>query len=80
MLDTGAQPTIISRSALHDIDRDLHEAGKKLPPLELPTVRLFGKDGQEEGKELCITAQVPLTFQLKSKSVTVPVFIQPNSE
>ena len=80
MLDTGAQSTIISRSVLHDIDRHLREVGKKLPPLELPTVRLFGKDGQEGGKELCITAQVPLTFQLKSRSVTVPVFVQPNSE
>ena len=52
MLDTGAQSTIISRSTLHDIDRHLCEAGKRLPTLELPTVCLFGKDGQGGGKEL----------------------------
>ena len=80
MLDTGAQSTIISRSALHDIDRRLRKVGKKMPPLELPSVQLFGKDGEEGSKELCITAQVPLTLQLKSRSVTVPVFVQPHSE
>ena len=38
MLDTGAQSTIISCPALHDIDCHLGRVGRKLPPLELPTV------------------------------------------
>ena len=59
LLDTGAQSTIISRSALHSIYRHLQELGKKLPPLELPTVRLFGKDGEKGSKELHVTAQLP---------------------
>lgn len=80
MLDTGAQSTIISRSALHDIANHLHQVGKDPPMLELPTARLFGKDGQKGGNELCITAQVSLSIQLKSRTVTVPVFVQPDSE
>lgn len=70
------QSTIISHSTVKEIRDKLVEAGKKLPPLELPTVRLFGKDGKKGGKELYIRAQLLLTFQLKSKTVTVPVFVQ----
>ena len=62
MLDTGAQSTIISHSALHHIDCRLREVGKKLPSSELSTVRLFGKDGEKGSKELCVTAQVFLMF------------------
>ena len=80
MLDTGAQSTIISRSALHDIANHLRQAGKDPLVLELPTVRLFGKDGQKGGSELCITAQVTLSIELKSRIVKVPVFVQPDSE
>ena len=80
MLDTGAQSTIISLSTLHAVNKSLLQQGKKLPPLELPTVRLYGKDGPKGGKELTITAQISLTFVNGNKSVSVPVFIQPDSE
>jgi len=79
MVDTGAQSTIISRSTLHDVNRRLKQQGQELPPLELPTVRLYGKDGNKGGKELVITAQVPLTLSLGDKAVSVPVFVQPDS-
>ena len=46
----------------------------------MPTARLYGKDGKKGGKALYITAQVQFTLRLKSKSVTVPVFVQPDSE
>ena len=58
---------------------NLKQIGQELPKLELPTVRLYGKDGQKGGHELCITAQVSLPFQLRDKLVTVPVFVQPAS-
>ena len=80
MVDTGAQSTIISRTTLHDVIRHLKKSGRKVPPLELPTVRLFGKDGQKGGKQLRVTAQLSLDFTLESKSVTVPVFVQPDSD
>ena len=38
------------------------------------------KDGHKGGKELVITAQVPLNFTLGNKSLSVPVFVQPASE
>ena len=79
MVDTGAQSTIISRSTLHEVVNHMRETGQQVPPLELPTVRLYGKDGHDGGRELCITAQVSLMFKLKSRTVTVPVFVQPNS-
>ena len=55
LLDTGAQPTIISRSTLHAV--------VKPPELELPTARLYGKDNEKGGKPLYTTAQVPLRCQ-----------------
>ena len=48
--------------------------------MEIPTARLYGKDGKKGGKALYITAQVQLTLTLKSKSVAVTVFVQPDSE
>ena len=80
MVDTGAQSTIISRSTLLLIHRHLRQQGRALPELELPTVRLYGKDGEKGSKQLVITAQVPLVFTLDDRSVSVPVFIQPDSE
>ncbi len=76
-VDTGAQSTILSRSAFHEVARHIRKTGQDVPTLELPTVKLYGKDGQKGGKELCITAQVSLCI---TQSVTVPVFIQPDSE
>ena len=80
LLDTGAQSTIISRSTLHSIVKHLQECDQPVPRLELPTARLYGKDGEKGGKALYITAQVPLVVSLGSNSVTVPVFVQPDSE
>ena len=80
MVDTGAQSTIISRSTLHAVSRHLRQQGREAPQLEIPTVHLYGKDGEKGGKELQITAQLPLVFSVDSKSVTVPVFVQPDSE
>ena len=75
MVDTGAQSTILSRSAFHDVVRHLQKTGQKVPSLELPTVKLYGKDGQKSGKQLCITAQTSLVITLRSRSVTVPSLI-----
>ena len=78
MIDTGAQSTIISRATLHDVCRHLKQ--QQLPPLEKLTVRLYGKDGPKKGRELVVTAQVSLLFSLGSKSVSIPVFAQQDSE
>ena len=80
VVDTGAQSTIIARSTLHKVGRHILKNGGKLPTLEKPTVRLYGKDGRKGGRELTITAQLPLSFSVDGKSVHVPVFVQPDSE
>lgn len=64
LVDTGAQSTIISRSTLHAVNQHLKQKRRELPQLELPTVRLYGKDGEKGVKELPITAQVPLVLNL----------------
>ena len=79
VVDTGAQSTIISQPTLHAIGRHLLENGGKLPTLEKPTVRLYGKDGQKGGRELTVTAQLQL-FSVDGKSANVLVFVQPDSE
>ena len=78
--DSGSQATIISRAFLHQISEHLHCEGRTLPKLEMPTVQLYGKGGKEGGKELIISAQSYLTFAADDRMVTVPVFIQPDSE
>ena len=67
-------------SLLQEIARSCKEAGQPLPQLELPTARLFGKDGSGGGRELVITAQLTTTIAADGESVSVPVFIQPNSK
>ena len=79
MVDTGAQSTIISRETLHVVNQHLKQEERTLPPLELPTVQLYGKDGRKGGQELLIIAQVPLVLSHGTKHVSVPVFVQPNS-
>ena len=78
-VNTGAQSTIVSHSTLHKVMNNLKHIGQEPPKLELHTVCLYGKEGQKGGHELCITAQVSLLFQLRDKSVIVPVFVQPAS-
>lgn len=53
--------------------------GQPLPVLEIPTVRLIGKDGVECGQQLHITAQLGVTLSLDGECVHAPVFVQPNS-
>lgn len=80
IVDTASNSTIISRcSLLHDIKRHLDAVGKSMPKLELPCVPLYGKDGTK-GKPLDITAQVCLSYSCDGRKVTVPTFIQPESE
>ena len=79
MVDTGSQATIISRSLLHEINSWLKSQGKSLPKLKLPSMPLYGKGGPNE-RELDITAQVELTLAADGRKITVPVFIQPDSE
>ena len=79
IVDTASNSTIISRSMLHDIKRHLDSEGKSLPKLELPCVPLYGKEGTK-GKPLDITAQVLLSYSCDGHKVTVPTFIQPESE
>ena len=80
VVDTGSQSTIISRETLHAIGRSLRRAGRPLPQLCKPTVKLFGKDGQEDGRELVVTAQLEVTICADGQSACVPVLVQPNSE
>ena len=75
-VDTGAQSTIISRSTLHEIGRHLSQTGRPLPTLSKPTVRLYGKDGPGAGRQLTITAQLPLTFTVDGESVNVLAFVR----
>ena len=80
LVDTGAQSTIISRTTLHAIAQHLKQEGCPPPILEKPMVKLFGKASKGGNCELTITAQVSLTFTADGHSVTVPTFIQPDSE
>ena len=80
LLDTGAQSTIISRSTLHSVVKYLQGCNQPVPQLQLPTARLYGKDGEKGGKPLYITAEIPFVISLGPNSVTVPVFVQPDSE
>lgn len=79
LVDTASNSTIISWSMLHEIKHHLQALGKSMPQLELPCVPLYGKEGTK-GKPLDITAQVSLTFACNGRRVTVPTFIQPESE
>lgn len=79
VVDTASNSTIILRSLLHDIKRHLDSESKPMPKLELPCVPLYGKDGTK-GKPLDITAQVSLSYSCDGRKVTVPTFIQPESE
>ena len=49
MVDTGSQSTIISRETLHAVNQHLKQEERTLPPLELPTVQLYGEDGCKGG-------------------------------
>ena len=79
MVDCGSQTTIISRSLLHRIARKLQEEGKPLPELKIPSVRLYGKDGPNGRSQLPISAEVELRIEANGETVTVPMFVQPNS-
>ena len=79
VVDTASNSTIISRPMLHSIKRHLQSLGKPIPKLELPCIPLYGKEGTK-GKPLDITAQVMLTFSCDGHKVTVPTFIQSESE
>ena len=80
LVDTGSQSTIISRSLLHKVAVKLRANGKPIPTLVLPTVKLYGKDGEDGKRELDISAQVELTTVVDGISVRVPMLIQPKSE
>ena len=74
VVDTTCNSTIISRPMLHGIKRHLESLGKPTPKLQLPCIPLYGKEGTK-GKP-----QVELTFSCDGRKVTVPTFIQPESE
>ena len=80
MVDKGFQSTIISRATLQKVAAKLQEQGKEIPKLRLPSVKLYGKDGDNDRNELHIVAEVTLTFEADGKSVSAPVFVQPNIE
>ena len=44
IVDTASNSTIISRSLLHDVKRQLDSESKPMPKLELPCVPLYGKE------------------------------------
>ena len=80
MVDTGSQSTIISRNTLHKVKDQLLRQGKEVPKLRLPSVKLYGKDCDNDRNELNITSEVTLTLEVDGRSVKAPVFVQPNSE
>ena len=45
----------------------------------MPTVRLYGKDGPNGAHQLRITAQVDLLIKANGETITLPVFVQPDS-
>ena len=79
MVDCGSQTTIISRSFLHQVARQLRSDGKPSPELKVPAVRLYGKDGPNGKNQLPITAQVDLLVRAGGKTASVTMFVQPDS-
>ena len=79
VVDTASNSIIISISMLHSIKHHLQSLGKPFPKLELPCIPLYGKEGTK-GNPLDITAQVMLSFSCDGRKVTVPTFIQLESE
>ena len=65
---------------LHSIARKQKEGGLPPPTLELPTARLFGKDGRRSGCELAITAQLKVRIEMDGLLANVIAFVQPDSE
>ena len=80
MVDTGSQSTILSRDVLHKVGRHLASQGKSLPHLQVPTVRLYGKDGKKTKSELNISAEALLTMEADGARIQTPIFIQPDSD
>ena len=79
LIDSGSQSTFISREHLHKIARKAHSGGKPLPSLKVPTVKLFGKGGDDDCRQLDITAQVELEIFANGKIAKVPVLVQPRT-
>lgn len=79
LLDTGAQSTIISRATLHAIVKTYKPILAMFLNYNAPLLVRLARMGKG-GKALYITAQVPFVFSLGRYSVTVPTFIQPDSE
>ena len=79
MIDCGSQTTIISRSFLHRIAERQRQEDKPPPELTLPTVRLYGKDGPKGRNQLRVSAQVDLPVKSGGKTMSVTMFVQPDS-
>ena len=57
-----------------------HSGGKSLPSLKVPTVKLFGKGGDDDCRQLDITAQVELEIFADGKKAKVPFLVQPKTD
>ncbi len=79
MVDTGAQSSIISRSFLHKVGRQLRMKGTPVPKLQPAFVRLYGKDGTAGQHELNVTAQVTLPVEAGGLWVPTVFLVQPDS-
>ena len=75
LVDSCSEVTIISRSMLHEIGKGQHKQGKPCPLLDTPSLALYGKSGQE----LKVTGELTVTVEAGGRSVSVPVFVQPQS-
>ena len=75
LVDSCSEVTIISRSMLHEIGKEQHKQGKPCPLLDTPSLALYGKSGQE----LKVTGELTVTVEAGGRSVSVPVFVQPQS-
>ncbi len=60
LVDSGSQSIIISRELLHKVAKQASIEGKPFPILGLPTVKVYGIDGDDDKRQLDITAQVEL--------------------
>ena len=67
VVDCGSPITIISRSTLHEIARNLRRAGQPSPEMSKPSIKVHRKYGREGGHELVCTAQLEVTLQADGK-------------
>ena len=67
VVDSESPATIISRSMLHKIARNLQHSGKPIPEMSKPSIKVYGKDGKNDRNELVCTALLEVTVHADGK-------------